>query len=65
MNPQGEDDSLKMPISEGDIAMTVLISGLRKASEIESPKLYSAKVTLGSNTRVDELILALMAKGKR
>ena len=63
--PQGADEWLSIPVAADDTPITLHISGLEKESPFfSSSKVFSIKVWLGLRTRVDELILALMAKGK-
>ncbi|KAL2018083.1 hypothetical protein VTK56DRAFT_1269 [Thermocarpiscus australiensis] len=62
-NTQHTDDWLSLPIFRDDTPIALLISGLRKKASFNSNRTFSARVQLGLKTRVDELMLALEAKG--
>ena len=62
---QETDDRLSLPIFKGDTPITLFISGLRKKTSISNNTIFSERVQAGLKTRVDELMLALEAKGKK
>ncbi len=64
-NTRDTDDRLSLPIFKGDTAIVLLISGLRKQTNLDSNRTFTARVQLGLKTRVDELMLALEAKGEK
>ena len=64
-NTQDADDWLSLPVFKGDIPIMLLISGLRKQASVNRNRTFSARVQLGLKTRIDELMLALTARGAK
>jgi hypothetical protein len=57
---QNIDDDVSLPVFQDDIPVELLISGLKKDN---SPTTYRVKASVGSCSRIDELIISLKQKG--
>lgn len=54
------DDEVAIPVFQDDIPVELLISGLKKEC---SAKTYRVRASVGSCSRIDELIISLKKKG--
>ena len=57
---QKVDDEVALPVLQHDIPVELLISGLKKEG---SAKTYRVRASIGSCSRIDELIISLKKKG--